>query len=183
MMFSYATERAARTILKKIPTTKNSLALRTDFSDESAWAAICSAMQKPVGEFRAYVHFVSDSEYEGVSIEQLPSILSEDSHRSFAFIIDHMALSHPEHPILVVDLHDKPGRTFRVIPSESWAVENNLSIANMGFEDFADAVDRDGIFRGFPLSQEKVGIVVVPLPVDSPPVTTEQVRQIESGGS
>ena len=30
-------------------------------------------------------------------------------------------------------------------------------------------------------SQEKVGIVVFRLPVDSPPVTTEKVRQIESG--
>jgi Domain of unknown function (DUF6924) len=30
-----------------------------------------------------------------------------------------------------------------------WSVENNLSIANMDFEDFADATDDDGIFRGF----------------------------------
>jgi hypothetical protein len=30
-----------------------------------------------------------------------------------------------------------------------WEVENNLSIANMGFEEFANAVDKDGIFRGF----------------------------------
>jgi hypothetical protein len=31
-----------------------------------------------------------------------------------------------------------------------WGVENNLSIANMDFEEFADAVGPDGIFRGFP---------------------------------
>jgi len=136
--------------LKKIPTTKNSLALRTDYSDESAWDAICSAIRSPVGDFRARVDFVSDPEYEGLTSERLPSVLSEDSHRSFAFIIDHMALSHPEHPILVVDLYDKPGRTFRVIPSEAWGVENNLSIANMGFDEFADALDQDGVFRGFP---------------------------------
>jgi hypothetical protein len=60
------------------------------------------------------------------------------------------ARSHPDLPILVVDLYDDPGRTFRVIPSEMWGVENKLSIANMGFEEFADAVDGDGIFRGFP---------------------------------
>jgi hypothetical protein len=39
---------------------------------------------------------------------------------------------------------------FRVIPSQMWSVENNLSIANMDFFEFADAVGDDGIFRGFP---------------------------------
>lgn len=29
-----------------------------------------------------------------------------------------MTLSHPEHPLLVMDLSEEPGRTFRVIPSE-----------------------------------------------------------------
>jgi hypothetical protein len=28
-------------------------------------------------------------------------------------------------------------------------VENNLSISNLDWEDFADAVDSDGVFRGF----------------------------------
>jgi hypothetical protein len=30
-----------------------------------------------------------------------------------------------------------------------WAVENNLSLANMDYEEFAEAVDAQGIFRGF----------------------------------
>jgi len=51
--------------------------------------------------------------------------------------------------VLVVDLYSDPGRSFRVIPSELWGVENNLSLANIDFEEFADAVDRDGVFRGF----------------------------------
>jgi len=33
-----------------------------------------------------------------------------------------------------------------------WDVENNLSLAILDFADFADAVDKDGIFRGFPTS-------------------------------
>lgn len=33
--------------------------------------------------------------------------------------------------------------------SRRGGVENNLSLANMGFEEFADAVDEDGVFRGF----------------------------------
>ncbi|MFF4054379.1 DUF6924 domain-containing protein [Streptomyces sp. NPDC001668] len=30
-----------------------------------------------------------------------------------------------------------------------WSMENNLSGANMDFEEFADAVEEDGVFRGF----------------------------------
>jgi hypothetical protein len=29
-----------------------------------------------------------------------------------------------------------------------WAVENNLSTANLGWEDFAERLDADGVFRG-----------------------------------
>ena len=31
-----------------------------------------------------------------------------------------------------------------------WDQWNNLSIANMDFDDFANSVDHDGVFRGFP---------------------------------
>lgn len=31
-----------------------------------------------------------------------------------------------------------------------WGVENNLSLANMDYADFAANVDPDGILRGFP---------------------------------
>jgi hypothetical protein len=136
--------------MKKIPSSEDALVLRTDFSNESAWASICAAITQPVGEFRAYVDFVSDPEYDGLIPDQLARLMPEDGYLAFAFIIDQVALTHPEHPILVVDLCDEPGRTFRVIPSQICSVENNLSIANMDFEEFAEEVGDDGIFRGFP---------------------------------
>ena len=94
--------------------------------------------------------FVSDPDYESLTAERLLTLLSEESFRTFVFLIDRTALTHPDHPILVVDLYTEPGRTFRVVPAEMWSVENNLSIANMDFEKFADNVDGDGVFRGFP---------------------------------
>jgi hypothetical protein len=36
------------------------------------------------------------------------------------------------------------------VPSRACDIENNLSLANMAFHDFADSVDPDGVFRGFP---------------------------------
>jgi len=137
-----------------IPDTDNSLALRTDYSDEAAWKALCTAIQEPdpVHGFSAHFHFVSSPEYDRLTGDKLVAALSEGSRRWYAFVIDSVTLSHPDRPVLVIDLnqHGEPGRTFRVIPSEIWAVENNLWLANMDFCEFADSVGRDGIFRGFP---------------------------------
>ena len=134
--------------MKTIPKTEEALVLRTDFSDDAAWEAICAAILQPVGQFRAYVNFISDPDYDGLTIQQLLAWNPQDSDHTFIFIVDHITLSHPEHPILVIDLVDDPGRTFRVIPSEMWAVENNLSLANLDFSDFANSTDPDGVFRG-----------------------------------
>jgi hypothetical protein len=60
------------------------------------------------------------------------------------------ATQHPDFPILVMDLHHERGRTFRAIPSQIQGIENNLSIENMDFFEFADNVEEDGVFRGFP---------------------------------
>lgn len=135
--------------MKEIPKTEEALVLRTDFSDESAWQSLCDAVRVPVGEFRANVNFLSDPDYDGVTAEQLPQRLPEDYGHTFLFLVDGVTLSHPDHPVLVLDLDEEVGRSFRVIPTEMWGVENNLSLANMDFGEFAEAVDADGIFRGF----------------------------------
>jgi hypothetical protein len=62
---------------------------------------------------------------------------------------DRLTLTGPERPILVIDLAYETGRPFRVIPGQLWAVENNLSLANMDYSEFVDNVDPDGVFRGF----------------------------------
>ncbi len=135
--------------MKMIPNRDQSLVLRTEFSDDAAWKTVCSAIEEPVGAFKAYVDFIDDREYEGLTPEQLLKLVPEDTYHSFVFMVDKIALSEQEHPVLVVDLSEEPGRTFRVVPSEAWGIQNNLSIANMGFSEFADNVDEDGIFRGF----------------------------------
>jgi hypothetical protein len=136
--------------MNPLPDSRDSLVLRTDFSDEAAWTAICAEIRAPVGEFRAYVTCVSDPEFEGLIPDDLVTLARRGPYRSFLFVVDSETLRNPEHPVLVIDLAREPGRTFRVIPRETWGVENNLSIANMDFADFAEAVDADGVFRGFP---------------------------------
>jgi hypothetical protein len=136
--------------LKNLPKTEDSLVLRTHFTDDAAWDRLCRAIQKPVGDFRAYVECVSNLEYDGLTPRELVDLNSRDAYHLFAFVVDKITFEHPEHPVLVVDLHDVPGRTFRVVPNEMWSVENNLSLANMDFDEFADSVNQDGVFRGFP---------------------------------
>jgi hypothetical protein len=104
----------------------------------------------PVGEFRAHVTFISDASYAALAVDDVLSCMPEEFAHTFLFIVDHVTLSQPDHLVLVVDLWSQRGRRFRVVPTEMWSVENNLSISNMGFEEFADVADANGgIFRGF----------------------------------
>jgi hypothetical protein len=41
-------------------------------------------------------------------------------------------------------------RDFRTVPAQVHAIEANLSIANMDFDELAGGVDESGVFRGFP---------------------------------
>ncbi len=133
----------------KLPGTDNPLLLRTDFSDDATWVAVCEAAQTPGEEgFQAYVKCISDPSFDGLSVKQVVALAQKSVGHSFAFIADTLTMTDPERPILVVDLSEEPGRTFRVIPSEMWAVENNLSTANMGYSEFAENTDSDGVFRG-----------------------------------
>lgn len=132
-----------------IPVGENTLVLRTDFTDEAAWKSLCESIQDPNDEFCPALDFVSNPAFDGLTAEQLPTLLPEDSRPSFALIVDRIALTPPNHSIQVIDLQDKPGQTFRVIPAALGDVANNLLIANMDFDEFSSAVDKNGVFRGF----------------------------------
>jgi hypothetical protein len=109
--------------------------IRTDFSDDRAWQALAEAAAAPNADgFRACLAIVEDRSFEGATPEQLAEAAA--------------GIGHDEHPLLCVDLRAaRP--PFRVVPGALWGVENNLALANMDYEDYADAVDADGIFRDF----------------------------------
>lgn len=135
----------------RLPESDNALLLRTDFSSDATWNSLCSAVRVPSEHgFLANLDCISDPAFDGLTVEQLVALAERDGDRAFAFVADAVTLTDPEQPVLVVDLFDEPGRTFRVIPGEMWGVENNLSIANLDYGDFADSADPDGVFRGFP---------------------------------
>jgi hypothetical protein len=117
-----------------------SLVIRTDFTHPHEWAGIQEAIAEPQTEdgFVAFVMFVDDRAYEGATPSQLLTMVPADVHHAVAFIVDTKALTHPDRPILAVNLYDyvegledqgkgpQYGATFRVVPSEMWSIQNNL---------------------------------------------------------
>lgn len=138
--------------MKLIPDTTDPAVLRTDFGDDASWSRLCGLISSPIGAegFRAYMTFLSDPEFVDVTPESLPERLPKPYQHSFIVIADHRTFAEADAPLLVVDLLDKPGRSIRALPTRIGAIENNLSIGNMGFAEFAEAAGGDGLFRGFP---------------------------------
>lgn len=136
--------------MRTLPDTPCAPVLRTDFSDDVAWDAVRGASTTPSPDgFAANLTFVSDPAFAGMTVEQVTA-LPRTAYRAFVFLVDHVTITSSEMPVVVVDLLHEPGRWFRVVPTELWGVENNLSIANMDFVEFAHHADPDGVFRGFP---------------------------------
>ncbi len=136
--------------MKQLPDTAHAVVLRTDFSNADAWESIRSEIQQPVDGFLAHVEIIDDGDYAWVDKDQLLHLIPGSTEHTFIVVADETAITNPEHPLLVVDLFNEPGREFRAIPSEIQAIENNLSVGNMDFSEFADQVDGGGVFRGFP---------------------------------
>jgi len=133
-----------------LPKTKKSIVLRVDFTDDAAWSDVCSAISTPAGNFRVAVEFVSDPQFDRLTVDRLLELVPPSSKKTFIFLVDEQTISDPEHPLLTVDLFQDKGRNFREIPAQVAAIENNLAIANMDWEDFALNTDKDGVFRRLP---------------------------------
>ena len=134
-----------------LPSTQDSLLVRSDFTDERAWqAARAAALAENDDGFRAYVQVIdepqfADSTWQGLRQE----VRALDEHAAVLFVVDGPALA-DDHPILVVDLSDEARAAFRCVAHELWGIDNNLNLANMDWDEFADNVDRGGVFQGFP---------------------------------
>ena len=142
--------------MKQLPTTANPVVIRTCFESQEAWETVCGLIRAPQYDtsdpFYANVDLLDDIEFENLAPADLLARVPGDYPHSFLLVVDCITITPPEFPVLVIDLYAERGRNFRAIPSQIQGIENNLSIANMDFFEFADSVDDDGIFRGFPSS-------------------------------
>ena len=146
--------------MKPFVFSHRALVIRTEFENQQTWEAICELIRAPwplpprvpgpdATFYYAKVEFLEDDEFRDLSKEDLLPRVPAGYRLSFVFVVDREAVSNPEFRILVVDLLHERGRVFPAIPSTIQSIENNLSIANMDFFEFANVVDADGVFRGF----------------------------------
>lgn len=136
--------------MKMLPRSGATLLVRTDFSDHRAWEAVHVTIDTPNEDgFRAYAKVLDDPAYGDLTTEEVLALVPPDCQNRLLAIADKTTIESPEMPLLVIDLLDESRGEVRVVAAEFWGIENNLSLANMDFHEFADAVDPDGIFRSF----------------------------------
>jgi hypothetical protein len=133
-----------------IPTSENALLVRTDFANHAAWNRLIAEAREP-GDMSIFnMEVVDDRANSGMTVEQLMAALPEGYPHTFVVVADCAAISQPDHPLLVVDLVGERGRQFRAVAAVISQIDSNLSIGNMGFEEFAGLADDGGVFRGIP---------------------------------
>jgi len=140
--------------MKKIPETKQTALVRTDFSDDAAWKKVCKEATKEINGCAAYLDFIDDKAFLGLDPKKIKSAIPKDYNHLLIFFADQKTFSEVNKTLLCIELGpESKYRSFRVAMKAMWEVENNLSIANMDFEDFVDpeqkALDIDGVFHGF----------------------------------
>ncbi|MGV9267486.1 DUF6924 domain-containing protein [Kitasatospora sp. NPDC003701] len=136
--------------MNQLPSSSAMLVVRTDFSGPASWERLRKVLATPNEDgFLPGVELVDDPRFEGATCAGARNLLPGEYRHPLLVLADTVALGSAELPVVVVDLWGGPGRFVRVVAAELWGIENNLSIANMEFDDFAGAVDEDGVFRGF----------------------------------
>ncbi len=156
-MISRCTKRTRRYTprVTELPATHCVPVVRADFGDDQVWTRLKEEITNPTEEgFEANVEFVEDRTLEGMEeaaiVAGFPRAYPYHYGHPVLFVVDSVTVSSVERPVLVVNLNERdPSRSFRAVPREVQGIENNLSIANMDFFEFARSVDTDGVFRGF----------------------------------
>ncbi|MBZ9645305.1 hypothetical protein [Streptomyces sp. PSKA30] len=144
--------------MRDLPHTGHTLLIRIDFSDEAAWQSLRTVVTTPDEEdgFLAALHIVDDPAYRDLTAERLVALAPAED--DLLIVADGRALTEAEMPLPAVmrtdaeDEDEGPEQGFdelRVVASKLWSVENNVSLANMDWEEFVDAAGADGVFRGF----------------------------------
>lgn len=139
------------------PTTVSVPLVRTDFSDDAVWASVRDRVVAPrhVGDgdtFSADVEPIDDPVFADLGPSDLLGLVPAHAAWAILIVADTITVLQPEHHVLVIDLvggdeDDEDVRMFRATPEAVQEIENNLSLANMDWDEFVDAADADGVVR------------------------------------
>ncbi|MFD8725539.1 DUF6924 domain-containing protein [Streptomyces sp. NPDC059629] len=143
----------------------DALVVRTDYDDDRAWQDVTAALLEPWGDgaYEACVHFVDDPAWADAPLDQILPVVCVDENLSVVFLADRTTMRTEGHPLLAVTtltreecLDDEDyeqltefGTEFRTTPAGVHDVHANLSIGNLGFEEYAAWAhdDAEGMYR------------------------------------
>jgi hypothetical protein len=139
----------------ELPQTWSVPVVRADFSSDQVWQQLQEEILRLTAEgFGAEVKFVEEPALVGLDEDAIVAgyvrAYPHQYRHPVLFVVDEVAVAAPEHPLLVINLNSRVDSTqFRALPRQVQGIQNNLSLANMDYVDFARSVDGDGVFRGF----------------------------------
>ncbi|MFE2061607.1 DUF6924 domain-containing protein [Streptomyces sp. NPDC059467] len=131
----------------------DALVVRIDYDDDCAWQDVTAALLEPWGDgaYEACVHFVDDPAWADAPLDHILPVVSADENLPVVFLADRTTMRAEDHPLLAVTtltreecLDDEDyeqltefGTEFRTTPAGVHDVHANLSIGNLGFEEYA----------------------------------------------
>ena len=126
--------------------------VRTDFTDDERWSALCAAIETgseddPIDE--PFLEYVPDPGLQGADLHAVQGAFPDPGETGVLYVADAVSCGESFGLVWAIDLLDEPGRSFLIPAAEVHNLDVNLLIANMEFADWADAVDQDGVFRGW----------------------------------
>jgi uridine kinase len=138
----------------------DALVIRTDYADDSAWQAVRTALTEDPD---LSPRIVDDPAWAGAGVDEVLAAVAGDEDLSVVFLADRTTMTSAHHALLAVTTTTRDecddeedysrlaefGTRFRTIPAGVHSIHANLSIADMGFEEFAGAAqdDPDRVFR------------------------------------
>ncbi|MGC5008394.1 DUF6924 domain-containing protein [Streptomyces sp. NBC_00353] len=145
----------------------DALVVRTDYQDDQAWQDVAAALMEPAGDrqYEAHVHFIDDPAWAGATVDEVLTVVSADHDLAVVFLADRTTMQAESHALLAVTTMTREecvddedyeqltefGREFRTLPAGIHDVHANLSIGNLGFEEYAAWAhdDPERIYRSF----------------------------------
>jgi hypothetical protein len=139
----------------ELPKTWSVPVVRADFGDDAVWEGVKAKIAELTEDgFGADVEFVEDRALTGLDeaaiADGYPRNYPHQYRHPVLFVVDAIAASAPEHPVLVINLNAQvDAEPFRALPGQVQSIQNNLSLANMDYLEFARSTGADTVFRGF----------------------------------
>ncbi|GAB3267913.1 DUF6924 domain-containing protein [Kineosporia babensis] len=135
-------------------TVEEFLLVRTDFSDDQAWAELLEEVTSAEFAEEANIQPVDDPGWAGAGVDEVLAAVPDSERIAVLFLADTEAMTGEAHPLLALnpDLPE-PGpdyepvrgetRTVRVAADSAWSMFANLDIANLSWEDYLPDPDEE----------------------------------------